>query len=163
MKFLFSIIIIILFMIPLGLTAKDQHIYLSRHAEKVIDIPNPGLTEQGKRRAQWLADYLKDKFIEVVYSTDYERTRQTAAPVASLFKKELTLYQPQEQSEFAKLLLSDGRNSFVTGHSNTTPALVKLLGGDPGQPIAEHQYDRLYLLVIDEKGRVTTTVLNSKH
>ncbi len=163
MKFFFSIIIIILFIVPLELTAKDQYIYLSRHAEKLADIPNPGLTEEGKRRAQWLAEYLKDKSIEVIYSTDYERTRQTATPVASLFEKELTIYQPQAQAEFAKLLLSDGRNSFVTGHSNTTPALVKLLGGDPGQPIAEHQYDRLYLLVINEKGRVTTTALKSKN
>jgi len=141
--------------------AEEQHIYLSRHAEKLSDSPNPGLTGKGKQRAQWLADYLNDKSIEVIYSTDYERTRQTAAPVALVFGKEITIYQPDKQSEFAKQLLMDGRNSFITGHSNTTPALVKLLG-NPGQPIADHQYDRMYLLVIDKKGHVTTIELKSK-
>ena len=37
----------------------------------------------------------------------------------------------------------------VSGHSNTTPALVKLLGGEPGVPIEEKtEYDRLYMVVL---------------
>jgi hypothetical protein len=36
----------------------------------------------------------------------------------------------------------------VSGHSNTTPDMVRLLGGDPQGPINESEYDRLYIVTI---------------
>ncbi len=48
----------------------EQHIYLSRHAEKNQDKQDPALTEKGKARAQWIAEFLDNKSIEVIYSTD---------------------------------------------------------------------------------------------
>jgi len=46
----------------------------------------------------------------------------------------------------AKLKASSGRH-LVVGHSNTTPQLVELLGGDGGTPIVEAtEYDRLYVV-----------------
>ena len=48
----------------------------------------------------------------------------------------------------------------VAGHSNTTPKLVELLGGNPGPPIDEKtEYDRLYVVVLGADGAVTTTLL----
>ena len=47
----------------------------------------------------------------------------------------------------------------VVGHSNTTPELVELMGGEGGEPIVESwEYDRLYL-VQTENGKVTRTIL----
>jgi hypothetical protein len=48
----------------------------------------------------------------------------------------------------------------VVGHSNTTPAAVELLGGEPGAEIDEaDEYDRLYILTIATSGEVSTVVL----
>jgi hypothetical protein len=44
---------------------------------------------------------------------------------------------------------------FVVGHSDTTPALVEALGGDAGAPIADPEYDRLYVLTLEGAGAST--------
>ena len=47
---------------------------------------------------------------------------------------------------------SGGRH-LVVGHSNTTPMLVKLLGGDPWPLIAEKtEYDRLHVVTTQYDG-----------
>ena len=58
----------------------------------------------------------------------------------------------------ATLRSTPGRH-LVVGHSNTTPALVELLGGDSGGPIDEAEYDRFYVLTLHPGGSVTTVVL----
>jgi len=48
----------------------------------------------------------------------------------------------------------------VSGHSNTTPALVQLLGGDPGEPINEKsEFDRLYVMILNPNQPVTALLL----
>lgn len=45
----------------------------------------------------------------------------------------------------------------MVGHSNTTPELVSILGGEPGPPIDEaSEYDRLYVLVPAPEGDTVT-------
>ena len=53
---------------------------------------------------------------------------------------------------------TSGGRVLITGHSNTTPALVDFLGGDSVSAIHEAEYDRLYIVVIGP-GRVATSVL----
>jgi len=161
MKLIVSAIILLLILFHGEIVAREQHIYLSRHAEKIKGISDPGLTEKGKNRAQWLSDFLKSKSVEVIYSTNYKRTLQTAQPVASVLKKDIIIYHPHHQEQLARRLLTDSRNSFISGHSNTLPELVKLLGGNPGVPMTERQYDRLYHLRVDDRGKVTTNEIKS--
>ena len=48
-------------------------------------------------------------------------------------------------------MLKAGGKHLVVGHSNSTPDLVKLLGGDPVSPINEaSEYDRLYHIQIED-------------
>jgi hypothetical protein len=47
----------------------------------------------------------------------------------------------------------------VVGHSNTTPELAGLLGGDPGSPISEDEYDRLYAICRRPGADATTLIL----
>lgn len=136
-------------------------IYLVRHAEKETGDPgerDPVLTEKGRRRAEALARVLRDAKIERVYSTDYQRTRQTAAPVAERLGLPVELYDPRDLEGFASTLRTGPASVLVVGHSNTTPELVTQLGGEPGSDIREsHEYDRLYVLVL--RGDETTTLL----
>lgn len=129
-------------------------IYLVRHAEKVTDKSklivadprDPNLTDEGKDRAAQLSDRLASAEITAVWSTDYTRTRDTAAPLAKALGLEIQYYDPNNLEAFAKELLSaPGKSVLVVGHSNTTPQLVAALGGAPGYPIDEaSEYDRLY-------------------
>ena len=141
-------------------SAFSADIYLVRHAEKVTISPqDPALTEFGEERARNLAVMLHSAGIERIFSSDFVRTRDTAAPLAGKLDLEIEIYDPKALELLAaELLLLEG-NALVVGHSNTTPELAELMGGDGGTPIVEEwEYDRLYLLQT-ENGRVTHTIL----
>lgn len=130
-------------------------IYLVRHAEKQAG-DNPGLTPDGYRRASALADRLVDSGLLAVYATDTRRARETAAPVAEATGLAISLYDPRALDTFATALRDTPGAVLVVGHSNTTPQLVALLGGDPGTPIDEAtEFDRIYVLEIFEDGMFT--------
>jgi phosphohistidine phosphatase SixA len=134
-------------------------VFLVRHAEKVDHSRDPDLSEDGYRRADALALTLADAEIGYVHSSDYIRTRKTAAPVAGLFSLEVEIYDPSDLYTLSDELKAEGGRHLVVGHSNTTPALVEILGGDPGQAIEEeYEYDRLYILTI-RKDTVSTVLL----
>jgi broad specificity phosphatase PhoE len=119
-------------------------ILLVRHAETAGEGSDPGLSEAGRRRAERLADVLAGEGVERILSTDLRRTRETAAPLAARLGLDLETYDPRELPALAERLRAEGGVVLVVGHSNTTPALVHLLGGDPGEPIAHDEHDRLY-------------------
>lgn len=139
--------------------AQPSHtIFLVRHAEKTKAPSDPELSEAGQQRAWALAGLLRDAGISRIYSTDYARTRDTAAPLAKVLNLEVEFYQPKELERLADQLGSQSGRQLVVGHSNTTPELVSLLGGDPGTEIQESvEYDRLYLVTL--QGDQVTTVL----
>lgn len=137
-------------------------IYLVRHAERATDHPSdPTLSPEGEARAMELARLLADAPLDRVFSTDFRRTRLTAAPVTDRHGLSVEVYDPRGEGlqAFAGLLRTTPGHLLVVGHSNTTPELVQALGGDPVSPIGEMEYDRIYLVVVDRQGRVTSTLL----
>lgn len=132
-------------------TPQSDAIFLVRHAEKTTEKPDPALTEEGQARAIALADRLEGEGITQIHSSDTKRTRDTAAPLAARLKLEVQLYDPSDLPAMAaKLKAASGRH-LVVGHSNTTPQLTELLGGDGGTPIVEAtEYDRLYIVTANE-------------
>ena len=138
--------------------APESVFFLVRHAEKAGQSDDSPLTEEGQRRAKSLASLLRDAGIGTIYSSDFVRTRDTAVPIATDLGLDIDLYDLHELGELAeKLLLSPGR-VLVVGHSNTTPELAGLLGGESGRAIEDSEYDRLYMLTY-RPGVGTTTVL----
>ncbi len=135
-------------------------VFLVRHAEKIDQSRNPALTEAGHRRAKALAETLQGAKIDHVHSTDFLRTRDTAAPLAKKLGLKVNLYDPRDLPSLVKSIGRSGGRHLVVGHSNTTPKVVELLGGDPGKPFDEmNEFDRLYLVSRDKEGKVTTVLL----
>lgn len=132
-------------------------IYIVRHAEKMDDSRDPPLSEAGKHRADLLADMLQDAGITAIWSTEYQRTLATARPLASRLGLEVRAYHAGELTAFAAILLRTPGRHLVVGHSNTTPDLVRALGGEPHGAFKDSEYDRLYTIVAS--GAQVTTVL----
>ena len=122
----------------------DYSIYLVRHAEKLMDVKNPALTACGETRAEQLADLLSKTDITSIYSTSYQRTMQTATPLASLQNIAIKNYNPKQLEKFALQLRQRKNNALVVGHSNTTPMLVELLTKQTVAPLTEQDYQYLY-------------------
>lgn len=134
-------------------------VFLVRHAEKQTG-EDPALTEAGSKRADALADLLIDADITQIHSSDYQRTRDTAAPLAERLGMSVDLYDPRDLPGMAEQLLAGEGTHLVVGHSNTTPPLVDLLGGEGGTPIVEAtEYDRLYLVTRAPDGSVNSVLL----
>lgn len=131
--------------------------YLIRHAEKDrSDDANkdPNLTEKGLKRAENWANYFKNIEFNVVYTTDFNRTRQTAEPTANANGLEIQLYNlPKiEIDEFVKD--TKGKTVLIVGHSDTTPKFVnQLLGEAKYEDIADNNNANLYKVSISNNGR----------
>jgi broad specificity phosphatase PhoE len=119
-------------------------VFLVRHGETEGNGSDPALSEQGHARAARLAARLSSEAIERVLTTDYARTRETASPLAAALGIDVEIYDPRSLAALAESLRRDGGRVVVVGHSNTTPELVSRLGGQPGDPIAEDEHDRIY-------------------
>lgn len=125
-------------------------VYLVRHAEKADTGRDPELTVEGKERAGELARLLKDAGVTHVWSTDFKRTQATAEPLATRLRAKVESYDPSKLGEFATRLKSMPGRHLVVGHSNTTPGLVQALGGDPGAPMPDSEYDRVYIVTLGQ-------------
>ena len=119
---------------------KGFKLILVRHAEKRKGS-DPALTTYGTARAQFLAGWLENKNIQQIWSSDYNRTRDTAAPLAKQLKLELSYYDPGNLKGFSQQLLENKENAFVVGHSNTTPELASLLCDCEVSAMDQTQYE----------------------
>jgi broad specificity phosphatase PhoE len=134
-------------------------LYLVRHAEKENTKDDPQLNKTGRERAADLARMLVDAGIEAAWSSDYARTRQTAAPLANALGLEIQLYDPRKLQDFAEALAARAETALVVGHSNTTPELAGLLGGEShGETDDATEFDRLYVLTLID-GEVVSSAL----
>jgi len=126
--------------------------YLIRHAEKDRSDNtnrNPKLTNEGLKRADNWAKHFKDIDFDAIYSTDYNRTKQTAMPTAKSKNIELQIYDPSDLKIEAFLEKTKGKTVLIVGHSNTTPKFVnELLGEEKYDDIADDNNANLYLVTL---------------
>lgn len=137
--------------------------YLIRHAEKDrTDSTNrdPELTEAGRKRAESWAIILKDVDFDIVYSTDYNRTRQTAQPLAEKNKLETIIYDPEKyyNEEFQEK--TSGKKLLIVGHSNTTPQFVNaILGEKKYEDLDDSENGGLFIVHVLPDGTKTSQIL----
>ena len=135
-------------------TAQPPVIFLLRHAERAAisgKVPSDtGLSPAGRKRAEALARVMQDAQITAIYTTEYKRTRETAAPVAlSLGIQPEIIPGDDLRGLIAKLKASSG-NVLVVGHSNTLPQIISALGVSSRVTVTESDYDNLFLVVLEQ-------------
>lgn len=148
-----TIIVIILSFQSCQITKNSElfTIYLVRHSEKDVTSGNysdPRLTECGEQRSESLSRFMKDVPIDVIYSTDYSRTKRTALPTAKSKELEIIEYEEEDLEDFSKLLIDARQDALVVGHSHTTGVLAGLLVGKEIGEFDLDIYDRVYQVVI---------------
>lgn len=131
-----------------------------RHAERASSpADDPPLSEAGRRRAEALAAALADARIDAVITTDYERTRMTAAPLALARKLEPVVVGRQDSTAttiehvIAAVRAQDAAEAvLVVGHSNTVARIVAGLGGPRLPELCDGEYSNLFILVTGPDG-----------
>ena len=134
-------------------------IFLVRHAEKVRgpDVGrDPALTEAGRARGRALAMTLADAGVDAMYTTQWRRTRETAAELARRLDIQPEVIATEEGfiEHMRDLLLEHrGQTVVVVGHSDTTPELARALGVDGVPDIQDDDFDDLYQVVLTDTTR----------
>ncbi|MFN2413254.1 MAG: histidine phosphatase family protein [Pyrinomonadaceae bacterium] len=110
--------------------AQNKTIILVRHAEKADAVSqDPELSPEGKQRADRLAKIVKKYKPGAIYSTDFRRTRDTAAPIAAGRKLQVQIYDAKKPTQLIDAMMKSKTKRFlIVGHSNTIPGLANLLG-----------------------------------
>ncbi|HRX83824.1 MAG TPA: histidine phosphatase family protein [Phycisphaerae bacterium] len=142
-------------------------IILTRHAERPEGL-DPSLTDEGRQRAQALADALADHGVTAIYAPDLNRMRETAAPVAAALGLEVNVVsavQIADTKAFANQFVDEvldlhaggvvlyiGSTGPVTdAQSGNLQELYARLGGTGRAPT---RYQDLYVAIIPEAGNV---------
>ena len=136
---------------------------LLRHAEKATDgSKDTDLTEAGKRRAEALAKLLMSTKIDAIYSTHFKRTQNTVAPLAQAHSLSVLNYEGSKMEEIDAMLAKfNGGTVVLSGHSNTTPAIVNYLTGhkDEFKTLDDNDYGNLIIVSVLRKGEAKVTWL----
>jgi phosphohistidine phosphatase SixA len=122
-------------------------IFLVRHADKVSDDTDAPLSDAGRRRAECLANTLADAQIQQIFTSDLQRTQQTAAPLAAKLKLKpvaIPLSRPDKLIEAIRS--GQAANVLVVWHDATLPKILRALGAPEIRPIGHTEYDRFFIL-----------------
>lgn len=137
--------------------------YFIRHAEKDESPPqnkDPELTEEGKARAAKWAEIFKEVDFDMIYSSDYNRTRSTATAIADKRNKQVELYDPRNLNSKEFQERTKGKTVLVVGHSNTNPAFVNsVLRVKKYGDIDEKESGSLFIVQIAPDGTESSQVL----
>jgi phosphohistidine phosphatase SixA len=152
---------------PANSEVKVTTVFLVRHAEKA-DVPgqDPPLSEAGKLRAEALARLLQSAGVKGIYTSQFQRTRQTGEPLAkrlgltvSPVPLSVKPSNPREVSDESireltkKVEAHAGEALLIVGHTNSVPDVIKALGGDVVPKMDESKFDDLFVVTVYAGGR----------
>jgi 2,3-bisphosphoglycerate-dependent phosphoglycerate mutase len=126
-----------------------------KHAEKELVGADPNLTTEGVARAENLAYILSENELDRVYSTDYNRTMQTATPTATDQGLSVTTYGGFDHELVIDDVLENltGGKVLIVGHSNTVPNFLNALTGTESyMDISEEVFDNLFIVSVKLTG-----------
>lgn len=129
-----------------------------RHAEKApVPGNDPPLSAAGDVRARALAATLRDANVTAVVVSQWQRTRQTAAPMASArgLTPVVVAAGADVAGHAAAVASAVRRHSgtvLVVGHSNTVGPIVAALGGPATVRVCDAQYATLLTVVPNDAG-----------
>jgi broad specificity phosphatase PhoE len=130
----------------------QKMVILTRHAERAdgaatMGASDPKLSAAGAARAEKLLAMLADANIAAIFTTEYTRTKDTAAPLAAKIKVAPEAIPASQLNALLEKIKSHADDTvFVVGHSNTVPMIIKALGG-PDVLNGDNEYESLFFYV----------------
>ncbi len=137
-------------------------VFVVRHAEKGPEQPDPSLTPAGAARAAALATMLHDARITAIFASQYKRTQETAAPLATAAGVPVQVIDAGKTDALIAAIkaLPGGHRALVVSHSNVVPAIVELLTGEKIAELTDADYDRLYVVTIRPDGGASAVLIH---
>ncbi|MEX2483746.1 MAG: histidine phosphatase family protein [Brumimicrobium sp.] len=161
-KIIFSYLSLILLFGCSENKVEETTIYLVRHAEKdtTVEHDNPPLIVTGKARAEKLARELKDEDITYIFSTKYDRNKNTVLPLSLSKDLNIDIYNWNKWQPMIDSLKTISGTHVICGHGDNLLPMIDELGGKVKiKSLGHNEYDKMFKVNIKKDTVKTETIV----
>lgn len=141
--------------VALPAAASEPTTYVVRHFDTPKGEKDPDLLPHGVARAEALARWFRGKRLCAILVTQYQRTRQTAAPTAAGLSIAIQSYDAADTAGVVARAKASACPVLIVGHSNTVPDIVEKLGGTRPADLKHEDFGDLWTVDDGKTDRVT--------
>src|SRR6266576_5099718 len=124
-----ALALFLLVFVSVSMAAAQPVVVIVRHAEKATNgRKDPDLSSAGRARADALARILKNSGITAIFTSEFKRTQESAAPIATSTHLTPTVVAAKDTAALVAKLHQLNGNALVVAHGDTIPDIVKALG-----------------------------------
>lgn len=157
-------LLVALFLVWVWRSQVTTTVVLVRHAEReATPAADPPLSEAGRARAARLAALLGERGPDgrpvAIFVSDTRRSAETAAPLAGRLGVTPEVIPGGDPAATVRSIFEShrGETVIVVGHANTVPTIAaRLTGKDLAAPVAEGEFDLIYVFSLPRFGPPTT-------
>jgi broad specificity phosphatase PhoE len=147
-----TLVLLLSAFVAVTIASAEPVVVIVRHAEKAVSTGrDPDLSPAGRARAEALARILKDSGITAIFTSEFKRTQETAAPTATAMKIAPTVVPAKDIALLLSRLRQLNGNALVVAHGDTIPDIVKALGIDIPIQIPENDYTEFLIMTLGNK------------
>jgi len=147
-----ALALFLLLFVSVSKASAQPVVVIVRHAEKATNAgKDPDLSSAGRARADALARILKDAGITAIFTSEFKRTQETAAPTATSTQVTPMVVAAKDTAALVARLHQLNGNALVVGHGDTIPNLVKALGINSPINIPDADYSELFIVILGDK------------
>jgi broad specificity phosphatase PhoE len=147
-----ALVLFLSIFIAVTIASAQPVVVIVRHAEKAASGgKDPDLSAAGRERAEALARILKDSGITAIFTSEFKRTQETAAPTATSAHVTPTVVAAKDTAGLVAKLHQLNGNALVVGHGDTIPNIIKALGINSSINIPDADYSELLIVTLGDK------------
>jgi broad specificity phosphatase PhoE len=124
-------------------------VYVMRHLNTSAGQRDPDLLPEGRRAAEALAGWFRENRPAAIFVTDYRRTRETVAPLATRLGLTPILYDTRDVTRLVERVRAVRGPVLIVGHSNTVGGLIAALGGTSPGELGEGEFGDIWHIAPD--------------
>jgi broad specificity phosphatase PhoE len=147
-----TLALFLLLFVSVSMALAQPVVVIVRHAEKASDRgSDPDLSSAGRARADAFARILKDSDITAIFTSEFKRTQETAAPTATSLHVKPTVVAAKDMAGLVAKLQQPNGNALVVAHGDTIPKIIKALGINNPINIPDEDYSELLIVTLGDK------------
>jgi broad specificity phosphatase PhoE len=147
-----ALALFLLLFVSVSIASAQPVVVIVRHGEKAANGGNdPDLSSAGRARADALARIIKESGITAIFTSEFKRSKETAAPTATSAHVTPTVVAAKDTAALVAKLDQLNGNALVVGHGDTIPNLIKALGINTPINIPDDDYSELLIVTLGDK------------
>src|SRR6266576_2155983 len=147
-----ALALFLLFFVSVSMASAQPVVVIVCHGEKATNGgTDPDFSSAGRVRADGFCRILDDSGFAVIFTTEFKRTQETAAPTATSAHVTPTVVAAKDTTGLVAKLHRINGNALVVAHGDTIPNIIKALGINSPINIPDEDYSELLVVALGDK------------